>query len=52
MSSENLELLKQKGANPYEHMNSFQRFNKEKLPAKEYFFGSIKKGKIGDDGKI
>ena len=25
--SENLELLKQKGAYPYEYMNSFERFN-------------------------
>ena len=35
--SKNLELLKQKGAYPYEHMNSFERFNKEKLPARKYF---------------
>ena len=33
-------------------MNRFERFNKEKLPAKEYFYSSIKDGKIGDDGKI
>ena len=51
-SSENLELLKQKGADPYKYMNSFQRFNEEKLPARKYFFSSIKKGKIGDDGKV
>ena len=50
--SENLELLKQKGAYPYEYMNSFKRFNEEKLPARKYFFSSTKKGKIGDDGKI
>ena len=50
--SENLELLKQKGAYPYKYMNSFKRFNEEKLPAKKYFFSSTKKGKIGDDGKI
>ena len=31
--SENLKLLKQKGAYPYEYMNSFERFNEEKLPA-------------------
>ena len=31
--SENLELLKQKGAYPYEYMDSFKKFNKEKLPA-------------------
>ena len=33
-------------------MNSFDRFNEEKLPAKKYFYRSIKDGKIGDDGKI
>ena len=50
--SENLELLKQKGAYPYEYMNSFERFNEEKLPAKKYFYSSTKDGKICDDGKI
>ena len=33
-------------------MNSFERFNEEKLTAKKYFFSSMKKGKISDDGKI
>ena len=50
--SENLELLKQKGTYPYENMDSFERFNEEKLPDKKYFYSSIKDGKIGDDGKI
>ena len=50
--SENLEILKQKGAYPYEHMNSFKRFNEEKLCARKYFFSSTKKGKIDEDGKI
>ena len=50
--SENLELLKQKDAYPYEYMNSFERFNEKKLPARKYFFSSTKKRKIGDDGKI
>ena len=50
--SENLELLKQKGDYPHEYMNSFERFNEKKLPAKKYFYRSIKDGKIGDDGKI
>ena len=35
--SEYLELLKQKGAYPYEYMNSFERFNEKKLPAKNFF---------------
>ena len=51
-SSKNLELLKQKGACPYEFMNSFERFNEKQLPAKKYFYSSSKDGKIGDDGKI
>ena len=50
--SQNLELLKQKGACPYEYMNSFERFNEEKLPARKYFYSSTKDEKIGDDGKI
>ena len=50
--SKNLKLLKQKGACPYEYMNSFERFNEEQLPARKYFFSSTKKEKIGDDGKI
>ena len=41
--SENLELLKQKGAYPYEYMNSFERFNEEKLPARKYFLVQKKK---------
>ena len=47
--SEYLELLKQKRAYPYEYMNSFERFNEEKFPAKSYFHSSIKDGNIGDD---
>ena len=50
--SKNLELFKQKGTYPYEYMNSFERFNEEKLLAKKCFYSSIKDGKIGDDGKI
>ena len=44
--------MKQKGDYPYEYMNSFGRFNGEKLLAKKYFYSSIKDGKIGDDDKI
>ena len=50
--SENLELLKQKDAYPYEYINSFERFNEEKLPATKNFYSSTKDGKIGDGGKI
>ena len=50
--SENLEILKQKGAYPYEYMNSFKRFNEKKLCARKYIFNSTKKGKIDEDCKI
>ena len=40
--SKNLEHLKQKDAYPYEYMNSFKRFNGEKLPDKDCFYGSAK----------
>ena len=43
--SKNLEILKQKGAYPYEYINSFERFNEEQLPARKYFFSSTKKKK-------
>ena len=33
----NLKILKQKGAYPYEYMNSFKRFDEEKLCAKKIF---------------
>ena len=49
--SENLELLKQKGDYPCEYMNSFERFNKEKLPDRKIFYSSTKDGRISDDGK-
>ena len=49
--SENLEILKQKGAYPYEYMNSLERLSEGKLPAKKYFYSSTKEGKIGNDGK-
>ena len=36
-STENLKILKQKGAYPYEYMNSFKRFNEDKLCGRKYF---------------
>ena len=50
--SKNVELLKQKGAYSYEYMDSFERFNEEKLTDKKYFYSSTKDGKTGNDGKI
>ena len=49
--SKNLELCKQKAACPYEYMNSFKRFNEEKLPATKCFYSSTKDVKIGNDSK-
>ena len=50
--SENLELLKKKGAYPYEYTNSFEKFNEKKLPARKYFYISTKDGTFSDYGKI
>ena len=49
--SENLELLKQKDAYPYEYMDSFKRFSEETLPDKECFYSSVKDGTTDDNGK-
>ena len=49
--SKNLELLKQKDAYPYEYMDSFKRFNEEKLPDKKCFYSSVKDGTTGENGK-
>ena len=49
--SKNLELLKQKGAYPYEYMESFKRFGEKKLPDKKCFYSSVKDGTTGDDGE-
>ena len=32
-------------------MNSFKRFDEDKLPARKYFFSQTKKGKIDNDRK-
>ena len=50
--SENLKILKQKGAYPYEYMNSFKRFNEDKLCARKSFYSLTKDKKISEDGKI
>ena len=42
--SKSLELLKQKDAYPYEYLNSFKIFSKEKIPDKEWFCGSLNDG--------
>ena len=47
-SGEKLILVKEKGAYPYEYMNSFKRFNEDKLPDKSRFFSSLKDSEIND----
>ena len=47
-----IRVIKTKRYLSLEYVNSFERFNKEKLPARKYFYSSIKDAKIGDDGKI
>ena len=49
--SKHLKIVKQKGAYPYEYMNSFERFEKDKLPARKYFFSSTKKEKVDDENR-
>ena len=46
--SENLKLLKQKDAYPYEYMDSFERFLEKKLPDKKHFSRSLKGGTTND----
>ena len=50
--AKNLVLFKQKDAYPYEYMDSFERFNEEKLPDKKCFYDSVKDGTAGDNGHI
>ena len=50
-SFKNLELLKLKDAYPCEYIESFTRFDEEKLPDKKCFYGSVKDGTTGDNGK-
>ena len=47
----NLELLKQKVAYPYQYMDSFKRFNEEKLSDRKCFYSSAKDGTANDNGK-
>ena len=44
--SENLELLKQKDAYPYEYMNSFERFNEKNCLLKNIFIALQKMEKL------
>ena len=45
---EYLKLLKEKAVYPYEHMNSFKKFNETELPSKNKFFSSLKDKNISE----
>ena len=47
-SGEQLKLVKEKGIYPYEYMNSFKRFNEDKLPDKSEFFISLKDSGVNE----
>ena len=46
-----MELLKQKNTYLYEYMDSFESFSEKKLPNEKCFYGSLKDGVTGDNGK-
>ena len=43
-----VKLVKQKGVYPYEYMNSFEKFNEDKLPCRDDFYSSLKEECISD----
>ena len=47
--NEKFELMKQKGVYPYDYMDSFKKFNKEKLPTKERFYSILNNQTITDE---
>ena len=49
VGSKSLELSKQKGAYPYEYMNSFQTFDEDKLHDRKCFYSSTKDVRTDDD---
>ena len=44
----NFVLLLRKGVYPYEHMDSWEKFNETSLPAKEYFYSGLTLEGISD----
>ena len=47
-NAKKLKLLKQEGACPYDYMDSFDRFNKTKLPTKDDFYSILNDEHISD----
>lgn len=50
VTSADLELFQHKGIYPYEHVDSFERFNKSQLPPKEAFYSHISREHISKEG--
>ena len=50
--SENLKIVKQKGAYSYEYVKRFKQFHEDKLCGRKYFYSSTKNKRISEDGKI
>ena len=48
-SGEYLKLVKEKGIYPYGHMDSFKKFNEDKLPDKSKFSSSLKDSGINEE---
>ena len=46
---EHYNLMKQKGIYPYDHMDSFDRFNETKLPEKQDFYSILNNEQISDE---
>ena len=46
---EQFELMKQKGVDPYDYMDSFDKFNKTELPTKEQFYSILNNEHITDE---
>ena len=46
---EQFNLMKQKGIYPYDHMDSFDRFNETKLPVQQHFYSILNNKHISDE---
>ena len=44
-----LQLLKRKGIFPYDYLDSFDRFNEDKLPSKEAFCNRLQNTNVSDE---
>ena len=42
-------LVKQKGIFPYDYLDSFDRFNEDKLPGKEAFYNRLQNTNVADE---